>query len=324
VLVIGEVLCDLFSGRPGEPLAQTRHFAPHLGGAPANLAVQLAHAQVPVRLVSRVGSDPLGTRLRALLERHGVDVSSVSVDRDRRTGLTLVELDQHGERTFFGWRDNAADLSLSRSDVDRALSSGQPPWGVAHGTVSLRAPSSRAAVAHAVAHVKRTGGLVCLDVNLRFGMFKRREELLRRAHGAIKRSHVVKLSDEEATVLVGPGSTTQQVRRLLTSGPRLILLSRGANGATLANDNHLVEVRSPRVHAVDATGAGDAFFGAALAALYPLVKGPADIGTLTAAQLNAVATAACQAGARAVRHVGASRAPTAARPPSAAGRPPLS
>jgi sugar/nucleoside kinase (ribokinase family) len=76
VVVFGEVLCDLFAPRAGQPLQQAAALIPHLGGAPANVAVQLARLQVPVALLTAVGSDPLGLRLLDELGVEGVDTPS--------------------------------------------------------------------------------------------------------------------------------------------------------------------------------------------------------------------------------------------------------
>jgi ribokinase len=49
---------------------------------------------------------------------------------------------------------------------------------------------------------------------------------------------------------------------LLARGPRSVVITRGADGAVVADRSGVVEVSSPRVEVVDTTGAGDAFTGA--------------------------------------------------------------
>jgi fructokinase len=56
---------------------------------------------------------------------------------------------------------------------------------------------------------------------------------------------------------------------LLEKGPRLVIITLGAEGALLLTANHRVEVPARPVRPIDTTGAGDAFMGAAL---YKLVQ----------------------------------------------------
>jgi fructokinase len=309
VVVVGEVLCDLFAPRAGVKLEDAGAYVPHLGGAPANVAVQLARLGVQTALVSAVGADPLGVRARRILVDAGVDTTHVATDAVRRTGLTFVEVAHDGARRFFGWRENAADLSITKALVERAVPGA---WAVVHGTVSLRAPTPRAATWRADAIAKKDGALVVLDVNLRPGMYVRRADMLVRARQAIARAHVIKASDDECDVLFPSrrrrNRADAHVDALLEAGARLVLYTRGAAGAVLATRDARVAVAAPKVKVVDTTGAGDAFLAAAVASLRAHVKGPRDLDNLLKATLAHIGGVACDAGARSTTKLGATSA----------------
>lgn len=268
VVVFGEVLCDLFGSSVG-PLAEATHLLPRLGGAPANVAVQLARLGVPTTLITAVGVDPFGTRLRAELQREGVNVDAVQCVPSRRTGVTLVEVDGDGERRFFGFRENSADLSFDVDDLDiAAVRLALRTAVLLHtGTVSLRSASSRRATRALQKSARRQGTLVSLDVNLRFGMFPSLPVLLRLANTAVRAADIVKATREEAMALLGTqASDVDLATGLLKRGPSLVLLTFGDEGCLLATTRRQVRLRpSQHVDNVDATGAGDAFVGAALA-----------------------------------------------------------
>lgn len=308
VVVLGEALIDLFPPAPGVPFAEAATLVPMLGGAPANVAVQVARLGVPVRLVSAVGADPFGARALRLLRVEGVDVRAVCTRADRRTGLTLVELAEDGERRFTPFRERSADLSLAPTDVDARVVRGA---SLVHtGTVSLRMPTSRAATLSLVAGARRAGALVSLDVNLRWGMFPSRALLLRLARAAVRHADLVKATREEARVLLDlpRASDDELALRLLARGPRLAMITADAEGALLATAGATVHVAAPQAKVVDATGAGDAFVGAVLATLHGLGVDGVGLGQLDAARLHAIGRAGCAAGAAAVTALGATTA----------------
>ncbi|MFZ9886233.1 MAG: carbohydrate kinase family protein [Myxococcota bacterium] len=301
--VFGEVLCDLYAAELQAGLAGSRHLVPHLGGAPANVAVQLARLGGRVELLSAVGHDPLSERLLAALAEAGVGTRHVRRKAGHRVGLTLVEVDERAERQFHPWRDGAADQVYGVDDLPR---SALATAALLHrGTVSLRSPRSRQATAAAVQDAKTAGAVLTLDVNLRPRMFPSLERLLQRARASLKTAHVVKATVEEARALVGSGEAGELARALLRRGPGLVLLTAGAEGALLATRHREVWVDAPRVKAVDATGAGDAFMGAALMVLLVAKVTPKTVGALEAHDLEALGWAACHAGAKATTKLGA-------------------
>jgi fructokinase len=308
-VVFGEVLCDLFAPEAGQSLAHTPHLVPRLGGAPANVAVQLALLDVPTRLVTAVGRDPFGLRLRQQLSLHGVDTSAVKEDGQRRTGCTLVEVDHSGERRFFGFREKSADLALGPADVEvAAVRRALERAGVVHtGTVSLRAPSSRQATARLHRRARAAGAIVSVDVNLRPGMFPSLPLLLRLANGAAGAADVVKATRDEAIQLRGrKGADDALADFLLDKGPRLVLLTFGEEGALLATRRRRVRVDPVVVdRAVDVTGAGDAFVGAVLAWLLRQGVAPDDLDDLDDDGLASAGREAAACGAAVVTALGA-------------------
>jgi fructokinase len=335
VVVFGEVLCDLFAHRVGEPLSTTAALVPVQGGAPANVAVQLARLGVTTTLVTAVGADPLGERVRHSLAADGVDTGCIVTRSGRRTGVTLVEVDPSGERRFFGFRENSADLSLGPADlqtpaVRRALARAA---AVHTGTVSLRSPSARRAT-HALQRTARAqGSVVSLDVNLRPGMFPSLPALLALARAAVRKADVVKATREEAEQVLGMAPLTPragaQRRRghddalvdgLLALGPRLVLLTLADEGAVVARAGARALVPAPATTVVDATGAGDAFVGAVLAELVAGGVDRAGLLRLDEGELGVLGAAGCRAGSAVVAALGATTAMVRGVPTGLRGR----
>lgn len=318
VVVLGEVLVDLFCPRPGVSAERAAHLVPHPGGAPANCAAQLARLGVATTLVTAIGDDPLGRRVLAELAAAGVQTGAVRVRRRRRTGVTLVEVDADGERRFTPWREGSADLSLDKRELP--LAALDEARLLVHGTVSLRKLPARAATTAAVTRVRRAGGLVALDVNLRPQMYPDRASLLARATAAVRRAHVVKATVDEARAIVGGGRPPALLKGVLALGPSLVALTDGGKDAWLASRHARARASPEAVRVTDATGAGDAFFGALLADLARGDAGKAALAAIDERALGALLARANKAGAAATSRLGATTAMLRRLP----GRAPLS
>lgn len=307
-VVLGEALCDLLPPAPGVAVQTADTLRPMLGGAPANVAVQLARLGTPAALITAVGTDPLSLRTLHALRAEGVDTAAI-IERARgRIGLTLVTVDADGERAFFPWRAGAADQTLTAAEVDTDLVA--RARCLVRGTVSMRSPAVREATRAAVDAARGAGVPVVLDVNLRRKMFALEEELFALARESVQHADVVKATREEAAALYAAPHDTDEAlcRRVLDDGARLVLLTFGAEGALAATRHDCVRVDAPSVEVVDATGAGDAFVGAATAALFQQPRRSAELEALTAGDLSALLTFANRAGAAACTALGATTA----------------
>ena len=302
-LCLGEVLCDLFAGAPGDNLASCQHLVPQIGGAPANVAVQLGRLGAQVQLLTAVGQDPLSERLVTALREEGVGTQHVRRKIDRRVGLTFIQVDADAERHFYPWREAAADLAYGVDDLPMpALRSA----ALLHrGTVSLRSSTSRLATQKAVRQARASGALVSVDVNLRTRMFPKLDRLYALARGAVRQADIVKATLEEAQALFGTKPEEILAREILRRGPALVMITSGAAGALMMTRQAEAKVASPQVEPVDATGAGDAFMGAALHGLLGAGVSPQTLGSLTRGDLEELGRMACFAGAQATTQLGA-------------------
>src|ERR1044072_458795 len=86
VLCLGEAMA-LFVPAEDGPVADVRSWTRTVGGAESNVACHLAGLGLRAAWVSAVGDDPFGQAFTDFVAGHGVDVSGVSVDPDRPTGV---------------------------------------------------------------------------------------------------------------------------------------------------------------------------------------------------------------------------------------------
>ena len=87
VVTLGETMAMMRSGTIGS-LAHLPSVDISLGGAESNLAIGLQRLGVDTAWISRVGADPLGTRVMREIRAEGVEVHC-AVDPARPTGLMI-------------------------------------------------------------------------------------------------------------------------------------------------------------------------------------------------------------------------------------------
>jgi len=80
-VIFGEVLYDCFPDGEAVP-----------GGAPFNVAWHLQGLGLSPLFISRVGDDPLGHRVRDIIERRGMDTSGLQLDSAHPTGKVNISL----------------------------------------------------------------------------------------------------------------------------------------------------------------------------------------------------------------------------------------
>jgi fructokinase len=242
-LLFGEVLFDCFydGGRV-------------LGGAPFNVAWHLHALGLDPLLVSRVGVDDAGEAVLGAMREWQMDVSGIQRGQDHPTGQVAVTL-AGGQPSYEILPDQAYDH----------IAPVAAPSGVAlvyHGTLALRQPTSRQALAQVCAH---TGAPVFVDVNLRDPWW---DEPTVRAR--LDAARWCKLNDQELALLAGPGEPVAAARRLIDRhGLAQVFVTLGAAGAfALSADGLLANVAPDRsVAVVDTVGAGDAFAATLIAGL---------------------------------------------------------
>lgn len=223
VVLLGEVLFDVFpEGREV------------LGGAPFNVAWHLAGFGLEPLLLSRVGRDDPGRRVRAALAAWGLDASGLQEDPDLPTGRVEVQLDAGplGEEPRFNILPDRAwdrlDAASSRRTVESLAS---PPVLLYQGTLAQRSPASR----EALAEVRRaTGAPVFLDVNLRPPWVLRE-----RTEAALERARWAKVSAGELEEIHGQ-LLGRRLEDVLEAGRdvrrrwdlEVLIVTRGKHGAT--------------------------------------------------------------------------------------------
>lgn len=249
VIGLGEVVIDLIAAIPRYPEPDEKIFATkcekHPGGVTANFCVALSRLGVKAGFIGGVGEDADGRFLRSVFKREKVDASCVVTRKDCLTPLNFVTVTPDGQKTIV---QSPYMLSVfpgpDELDLDYVASA-----KVLH-TTALRVDTAERAMRHARKH----GVTTSFDLEKHVAVY-----------GYPKLKPLVKLTDillpnkMGALNLTGANNLTQAAEKLLSLGPKLVVITCGEKGCLIKSERETLEVPAFKVTAVDTTGAGDAF-----------------------------------------------------------------
>lgn len=259
VLVVGSanmdlvVSCDRFP-TPGETLL-ARDFNMFPGGKGANQAVACARLGGEVQFLGKVGNDDFGTRLLSSLKSDGVHTDGVLAEKDGVTGIALITVDGAGENQILVV--SGSNMRLIPQDIedhgnlfaesDVVLTQLEIPVRVVEKTIAM-------AGRYGATMILNPAPARDLPVDLLAGV------------------DILTPNTTEAETLSGievrdPGGAARAGVRLVEMGAAVVIVTLGAQGSIIANDEGSRHIPAWSVEAVDSTAAGDAFNGALAHAL---------------------------------------------------------
>lgn len=262
VTALGEVLIDFTPY--GNSESGMALFEQNPGGAPANVLAAISNLGLKTAFIGKVGDDMHGALLKDTLVGLGIDVSGMMVDDAYFTTLAFVSL-KNGERSFSFARKPGADtqLKIEELNMDVILQS-----KILHcGSLSLTDEPARSATYYAVEEAKKAGAIVSYDPNYRALLWRSEEDAVKKMRSMIPYADIMKISDEETTLLTGNPDPKAAAKILLEQGVDCVVVTLGQDGALLKTKTVEVQVKGKERNVVDTTGAGDSFWGGFLSRL---------------------------------------------------------
>ncbi|WP_420004925.1 sugar kinase [Arenibacterium sp. LLYu02] len=253
----------------GEPLVEFNQtpeglFAMGFGGDVSNVAIAAARHGARAGMVTRVGTDPFGAALCDLWAREGVDAAHVIRAAGEETGVYFVTHDAEGHHFTYRRKGSAASKLTPVNLPTDALSQAQVFY--ASGIGLAISDTMRAAVAEAAQITRAAGGLYAFDPNLRLALWSL-EQARAVTHSAMQSADIALPGLDDARQLTGLQTPEEIAAFYHDLGPSIVALTLGAEGVLISVKGEGLRLPGRKVEAKDATGAGDCFNGAFLAAL---------------------------------------------------------
>lgn len=261
ILVCGEALVDLFlqpaegAELPGRAVA---------GGSPFNVAIGLKRLGAQSSFFGGLSTDAFGKHLAGMLEREGVDLSH-AVRSDKLSTISVVATNAQGSATYAFHGDGKADRAIELQHLPAALS--EDVAAITFGSYTL-AVEPVASSYLALAKREKGRRVISLDPNVRPTVTPDMSGWHCSFVPFLDCASIVKASDEDIAIGFGHEADVGNVARSwLVHGPKLVVVTRGPEGAVAYTAKGEFRVPGRAVEVIDTVGAGDTFHAAILARL---------------------------------------------------------
>jgi len=265
VTCIGEILVDFVSSQKGVSLVDATSFMKLPGGAPANLAVGLVRLGVPTAFIGRVGDDSFGQYLCNELRKIGVVSGGIVFDKQHKTRLAFVSLTPSGERFFEFWETQPADIQLRFSDVN--LPTLRESKIIHVSSFLLLKEPARSSLVQIISELQDGTSLISFDPNIRLNLWRTESKAKQLMMKVVKFTDILRLNHQEAAFLTGVDDIEEAAKQLLDTGPRIVVITQGANGCYFRTQTVDGYAGGFKVDVVDTTGCGDGFLAGLLQGL---------------------------------------------------------
>ncbi len=258
ILACGEALIDML---PRTTTDGGDSFAPHAGGAVMNTAIAAARLGCKTRFLSGVSNDLFGQVLTDALDASNVD-HSLCLRSDRPTTLAFVKL-VNGAATYAFYDENTAGRMI---EPDEFPTIPDDVTAAFFGGISLAVEPCATAYEQLMVSASATC-VTMIDPNIRPSFITDEDRFRARLDRLLAVADIVKMSDEDLEWVMGGGNLDDMAGAILSKGPKLVCVTKGADGATGYSAQTRVDVASQRVDVVDTVGAGDTFNAGVLVSL---------------------------------------------------------
>lgn len=271
ILTVGELLIDLISADYDDTFEGTA-YNKFFGGSPANIAMNVIKLGIRSQVAAAVGEDGLGNFLIRQLHSSGID--SCMVERvQHATSMVLVTKSKSTPIPIFY---RSADHQFTyTSKLEEALLQ----TNIVHFSCwPISMQPARLTIERVIEAARKQNVLIGFDPNYHPMIWQKGEDGVAYVKSIIGKVDIVKPSDDDAERLFGKDTPENQIKKFLSLGAKLVILTLGKDGAIVSNGSETVTFDSLATEVADTTGAGDAFWSGFYAAL---VKGYSIHGALT-------------------------------------------
>ncbi len=171
---------------------------------------------------------------------------------DLPTTLAFVRL-VDGQATYLFYDENTAGRMLYEADLPAI----GPDIEAMHFSCISLIPEPCGSTYEALMRREQKSRVMMFDPNIRKNFIKDKPAHLARMKRMLAMADIVKLSDEDLDWFGETGSTADIAARWLEQGPKLMVVTKGADGLVAFSKDHSVSVPAEKVTVVDTVGAGD-------------------------------------------------------------------
>ena len=258
IICCGEALIDFL---PAQTIEGAKAFQPFNGGSIYNVAIALGRLGQQVGYLGGLSEDFFGQMLVEGLKASNVDLSYVAMSA-RASMLAFVNL-KDGQPEYAFVDEGSAARMLSPEQIAEIS---DDVTTLHFGSISLINEPVASTLEH-LANANKKNCIISLDPNIRASVVVDRETYLARLERMIALADIIKISDEDLDWIYPDADHKNYAHAWLEQGAALVIITRGAEGATAFTRDHEIEQPVEKVTVSDTVGAGDTFTAGLLSSL---------------------------------------------------------
>lgn len=264
---LGECMVEL-KGDPERSISQG------FSGDSLNTAVYFKRcapkATIAVEYLTALGTDAFSQAMLSRWYSEGLGSQYVRQLPDKLPGIYFIHVDEHGERSFSYWREQAAArFYFDGPDVDSLISQLSALDGLYLSGISLAIlpPPARDKLFELLAAIKTNGGMIYFDNNFRPKLWPQINVAREAYTQVLALCDIAFLTLEDESMLFGSHSVEALLERLAPLKIPEVVIKCGAEDCVIVTEGGVHPVPALKVkNVVDTTAAGDSFSAAYLAA----------------------------------------------------------
>lgn len=227
------------------------------GGAPMNVAYHLGKLGKNPAIISRVGNDELGKELFSIMKEKNITSTYVQTDAELPTSTVVARLKDNHEMVYDVVQNVAWDNIMYNEQLSNLVKNADY---FVFGSLAARSARTRATLFQLLEIAKTK----VLDINLRAPHYSR--ELI---ETMLAKADIVKLNEAELKLIADWFSAYTSEEEAITFmqekfSIRILVVTKGAEGALLKVDGTLYSHAGYRVAVADTVGSGDSFLAAVI------------------------------------------------------------
>ncbi len=268
IAIIGECMIEL--SEKGDNIKRG------FGGDTLNTAVYLARQsdsqQLRVDYVTALGTDSFSDQMIAAWQQEKVQTQLIQRLDHKMPGLYFIETDEHGERTFWYWRNDAAARFWLDSDASEAICQQLAHYDYLYLSgisLAILPAASREKLMTLLRACRQNGGKVIFDNNYRPRLWADKASAQQAYAAMLQHTDIAFLTLDDEHLLWGEQPLDEVIARTRAAGVQEIAIKRGADSCLVAiGDEPLLDVAAIKLakeQVIDTTAAGDSFSAGYLA-----------------------------------------------------------
>ena len=220
-----------------------------------------------VAYYTALGDDRYSSAMLAFMAQGGINTELIRMMPGKRPGLYIIH-QENGDRHFTYWRETSAARHLADNPEHLLHATASTDAIYISGiTLAILKPTRRDDLLSVLEGARQSGALIAFDPNIRLALWPNQDDLRQSLKDAASISDIVLPTHGDEVPLFGDKNSEETLARYLTYGAREVVVKDGANPVHISTGRNSLFVSAEEVlEVVDATGAGDAFNGAYLAA----------------------------------------------------------